>query len=58
MISFLAKILRGMSYVAGFATPAPGQSERKFVIIWIGMLLGVVVFLVGFLFVIAKLGLL
>lgn len=42
MISFLARIFRGMSFIVGTtAPPAGAPEERRFVFLWLG-LIGVV----------------
>jgi hypothetical protein len=43
MISFLADIFRRMSYVVGISSPPPGEQERQFVFLWLGMIAIVVV---------------
>lgn len=53
MIKFLANIFRGFSLVFGITAPPPGQDERQFVFLWLGIVAIVIVFFVGLLFVIA-----
>ena len=43
MIGFLAKIFRLLSYVAGITAPPPGQDERYFVFLWLGVIVTVLV---------------
>jgi hypothetical protein len=43
MISFLADIFRRMSYIVGITAPPPGEQERQFVFLWLGMIVIVVV---------------
>jgi hypothetical protein len=38
MIRFLANLFRGMSYVFGVSAPPPGENERPFVFMWLGIL--------------------
>jgi hypothetical protein len=38
VIGFLAKMLRGLSWVAGATPPPPGKNELRFVFIWIGVI--------------------
>ena len=44
MIKFLANLFRGLSFIFGVSAPPPGENERPFVFMW----LGIVVFLLGF----------
>lgn len=44
MIKLLAKFFRGLHLVFGVSAPPEGQSDRSFVLIWLGIL----AFLVGF----------
>lgn len=44
MIKVLAKFFRGVHLIFGVSAPPEGESERTFVLIW----LGVVAFLVAF----------
>jgi hypothetical protein len=39
MIKFLASLFRGLSYIVGITAPPPGQDERRFVILWLGIIL-------------------
>ena len=55
MIKFLAEIFRGFSLVFGITAPPPGQGERQFVFLWLGIVAIVIAFSVGLLFVIAHL---
>jgi hypothetical protein len=43
MISFLADIFRRLSYIVGITSPPPGEKERQFVFLWLGMIVIVVV---------------
>jgi len=43
MISFLADIFRRLSYIVGITSPPPGEQERQFVFLWLGMIVTVVV---------------
>jgi hypothetical protein len=44
MIEHLAKLFRGVQLIFGFSAPPPGDNERTFVFVWLGIL----AFLVGF----------
>jgi hypothetical protein len=55
MIKFLANIFRGFSFVFGITAPAPGQDERKFVFVWLGIIALVMVFCGLLVFVVSKL---
>jgi hypothetical protein len=44
MIKFLATIFRGFSLVFGITAPPPGQDERRFVFLWIGVFAIVIAF--------------
>ena len=44
MIHFLAKIFRGFSFIFGISAPPPGQNERTFVLVWLGILACLVAF--------------
>jgi hypothetical protein len=35
VLALLAKLLRGVHYVVGISLPAPGTSDRKFVLFWL-----------------------
>jgi hypothetical protein len=43
MIKFLANIFRALSMIVGISTPPPGHDERRFVLLWIGIIGTVVV---------------
>jgi len=45
MIKFLANLFRGASFIVGITAPPPEQDQRRFVFIW----LGIVLFVLGFL---------
>lgn len=45
MIKFLANLFRGLSFIVGITAPPPEQDQRRFVFIW----LGIVLFVLGFL---------
>lgn len=38
MIRFLANFFRGLSYVVGMTAPPPGQNEKSFVFLWLGVI--------------------
>jgi hypothetical protein len=44
MIHLLANIFRGASLVFGITAPPPGQDERSFVFLWLGIVGVVIVF--------------
>jgi hypothetical protein len=44
MISFLAKLFRGLHLVIGITAPPPGQNERSFVFMWLGIFAFFIVF--------------
>jgi hypothetical protein len=37
MIRLLANLFRGISYVFGVTAPPPGENERSFVLMWLGI---------------------
>lgn len=55
MIKALANIFRGFSLVFGITAPPPGQDERRFVMLWLGIVGLTVLFFVGVLFAISHL---
>ncbi len=55
MIRFLANILRGFSFVFGITAPPPGENERPFVLLWLGIIAMVIVFFAILLLVVSKL---
>jgi hypothetical protein len=44
MIKLLATIFRGFSFVFGITAPEPGQDERPFVFLWLGIIAVLVAF--------------
>jgi len=50
MIKFLAGIFRGFSFIFGITAPEPGQDERLFVYLWLGIIVVVMAFFVLLLF--------
>jgi hypothetical protein len=46
MIHFLASLFRGVHFILGITAPPPGQNERTFVLIWLGVI-GAVLLLFG-----------
>lgn len=56
MISFLASIFRGLSYIVGITAPPPGQNERQFVFFWLGIIVIVVVGSTVLFYVILRMG--
>jgi hypothetical protein len=55
MIKTLASIFRGFSLVFGISAPPPGQDERQFVMLWLGIIAVIILFFVGVLFAISHL---
>jgi hypothetical protein len=53
MITRLANIFRGFSLVFGISAPPPGQDERQFVMLWLGIISVTVLFFVAVLFAIS-----
>jgi hypothetical protein len=47
IISVLANIFRGLSLVFGISAPPPGQDERRFVMLWLGIIAVTVLFFIG-----------
>jgi hypothetical protein len=46
MIHILANLFRGVHFILGITAPPPGQNERTFVLIWLGVI-GAVLLLFG-----------
>jgi hypothetical protein len=44
MIKSLANLFRGFSLVFGITAPPPGENERPFVLLWLGIIGVVIVF--------------
>jgi hypothetical protein len=44
MIGLLAKFFRGLHLIIGISAPPPGQNERVYVFLWLGITLFVVAF--------------
>jgi hypothetical protein len=38
MIKLLANLFRGVSYIFGVSAPPPGENERPFVFMWLGII--------------------
>jgi hypothetical protein len=55
MIKFLANIFRGFSLVFGVTAPPPGQDERPFVFLWLGIIAVVIAFAVLLFYVLSHL---
>ena len=55
MIKRLADVFRGFSLVFGISAPPPGQDERKFVMLWLGIITITILFFMGVLFAISHL---
>jgi hypothetical protein len=54
MISFLANIFRGVSFIMGITAPPPGEDERPFVFLWLGIIVFVAVFVALLFYVISR----
>ena len=44
MIKYLANLFRGFSLVFGITAPPPGENERPFVLLWLGIIAVVIAF--------------
>jgi hypothetical protein len=55
MIKFLADLFRGIHFMLGVTAPPPGQNERRFVFIWLLIILVFFAFCVGLLYLIPHL---
>jgi len=44
MMKFLANLFRGFSLVFGITAPPPGENERPFVLLWLGIIAVVIAF--------------
>lgn len=44
MIKLLANLFRGLSYIVGITAPPPEQDQRRFVLMWLGIVLFVLAF--------------
>jgi hypothetical protein len=44
MLKFLANLFRGFSLVFGITAPPPGENERPFVLLWLGIIAVVIAF--------------
>jgi hypothetical protein len=55
MIKTLASIFRGLSLVFGITAPPPGEDERRFVTLWLGIVTVTVLFFIGVLIAISHL---
>jgi hypothetical protein len=55
LVSRLASVFRGFSLVFGITAPPPGQNDRQFVLLWLGIIAVTVLFFVGVLFAISHL---
>ena len=52
MIHFLASLFRGVHFILGITAPPPGQNERTFVLIWLGVIGAVLLLFAGMLYLI------
>lgn len=43
-MKFLANLFRGFSLVFGITAPPPGENERPFVLLWLGIIAVVIAF--------------
>jgi hypothetical protein len=55
IIKTLASVFRGFSLVFGISAPRPGQDERQFVMLWVGIIAVIILFFIGVLFAISHL---
>jgi hypothetical protein len=55
VVRALANIFRGFSLVFGVTAPPPGQNERNFVMLWLGIITVTILFFIGVLFAISHL---
>jgi hypothetical protein len=55
LVSRLASVFRGFSLVFGITAPPPGQNDRQFVLLWLGIIAVTVLFFVGVLLAISHL---
>ena len=44
LIRFLASIFRGASYIVGVSAPSNEEEERRFVFLWLGIIVTTVIF--------------
>jgi hypothetical protein len=44
MIKFLASLFRGLSFLLGITAPPPEQDQRRFVLMWLGIVVVVLAF--------------
>jgi hypothetical protein len=44
MIKFLASLFRGLSYIVGITAPPPEQDQRRFVFLWLGIIVFLLIF--------------
>ena len=44
MISFLAKLFRGLSWIMGATPPPPGKNEGTYVLTWVGVIAFTILF--------------
>ena len=57
MIKFLANLFRGLSYIVGITAPPPEQDQRRFVFMWLGILLFVLAFCAVLFYVLSRISL-
>lgn len=50
MIKYLARFFRGLHLIFGVSAPPPGQNERAFVLMWLGILGFLVAFFVALMY--------
>jgi hypothetical protein len=51
MISLLANLFRGLSFIFGISAPPPEQDQRGFVLMWLGIIVLLLGVCVGLLYV-------
>ena len=55
MISLLARFFRGVHFIMGMSAPPPEFDERKFVLVWLGIVAVLLLFFFGVMYLIPHL---
>ncbi len=50
MIGLLARLFRGLHWIVGATAPAPGENERAFVLVWVGIIVFTLLFCAALLY--------